>query len=111
VNNDPHVMKKLNQQLLKIRVRPYYIFHAKPVKGTHHFITTVDEGMEIMEKLRGYTSGLAVPTYIINAPGGYGKTPVLPRYVLGGGDTMMLRTWENRIIPYAVFPNGIRNTE
>jgi len=105
VNNNPHVMKKLNQELLKIRVRPYYIFHAKPVKGTAHFITGVDEGMEIMDKLRGYTSGLAVPTYIINAPGGYGKTPILPHYILGkDGDTVILRTWENRVLEYT--PSG-----
>ena len=105
INNNPHVMKKLNQALLKIRVRPYYIFHAKAVKGTRHFITTVDEGMAIMEKLRGYTSGLAVPTYIINAPNGYGKTPVLPRYVLGHGDgKVRLRTWENRVLDYSFLP-------
>ncbi|MFZ5646610.1 MAG: glutamate 2,3-aminomutase [Bacillota bacterium] len=102
VNNDPHIMKKLNQELLKIRVRPYYIFHAKKVRGTGHFITSVDEGMEIMEKLRGYTSGLAVPTYVINAPNGYGKTPVLPPYLLGKeGDTVMLRTWENRVLEWS----------
>ncbi|MFZ5597214.1 MAG: glutamate 2,3-aminomutase [Bacillota bacterium] len=98
VNNDPDIMKKLNQELLKIRVRPYYIFHAKPVKGTAHFITTVDEGMAIMEKLRGYTSGLAVPTYVINAPNGYGKTPVLPRYLLRENGSVKLRTWENRVL-------------
>jgi lysine 2,3-aminomutase len=104
VNNDPHVMKKLNHELLRVRVRPYYLFHAKAVRGTSHFITSVDEGLAIMEKLRGYTSGLAVPTYIINAPGGYGKTPVLPPYVLEHSpDKLILRTWENRIIPY---PNG-----
>ncbi len=107
VNNEPHVMKKLNQELLRIRVRPYYIFHAKPVKGTHHFITTVDEGMEIMENLRGYTSGLAIPTYIINAPGGYGKTPVLPSYVLKKEDgKVTLRTWENRAMKYSVLYGG-----
>ena len=101
VNNSSHVMKKLNQELLKIRVRPYYIFHAKPVKGTRHFITGLDEGMAIMENLRGYTSGLAVPTYIINAPEGYGKTPILPLYLLGkDGDNVVLRTWENRILEY-----------
>ncbi|AFV12413.1 L-lysine 2,3-aminomutase KamA [Thermacetogenium phaeum DSM 12270] len=101
VNNDPHVMKKLNQELLKIRVRPYYIFHAKNVKGTSHFITSVKEGLEIMEHLRGYTSGLAVPTYIINAPYGNGKTPIAPNYLLGRkGNQILLRTWENKIIPY-----------
>lgn len=104
VNNDSHVMKKLNHELLRVRVRPYYIFHAKPVRGTSHFITSVNEGLEIMEKLRGYTSGLAVPTYIINAPGGYGKTPILPAYILEHSENnLVLRTWENRIVPY---PNG-----
>ncbi|SHL03123.1 glutamate 2,3-aminomutase [Desulforamulus aeronauticus] len=103
VNNHPDVMKRLNQSLLKIRVRPYYIFHAKAVKGTRHFITGVDEGMAIMEQLRGYTSGLAVPTYIINAPNGYGKTPVLPQYVIENKNHQVtLRTWEKRIIPYQV---------
>ncbi|MHB8918869.1 MAG: glutamate 2,3-aminomutase [Desulfocucumaceae bacterium] len=107
VNNSPHIMKKLNQELLKIRVRPYYIFHAKSVKGTRHFITGVDEGMEIMENLRGQTSGLAVPTYIINAPGGLGKTPVLPPYLLGrDGDNLVLRTWENKVMEYNPMPGG-----
>lgn len=104
VNNDPHVMKKLNHELLKIRVRPYYIFHAKPVRGTTHFITTLGEGLAIMEHLRGYTSGLAVPTYIVNAPGGYGKIPILPPYLLAYDEKRaVLRTWENRIV---VYPNG-----
>ncbi|MGQ9558506.1 MAG: glutamate 2,3-aminomutase [Desulfurispora sp.] len=103
VNNHPFVMRRLNQALLTIRVRPYYIFHAKPVQGTHHFITSIDEGLEIMEKLRGYTSGLAVPTYIINAPNGYGKTPLLPAYVQERRENkIVLRTWEKRIIPYHV---------
>ena len=103
VNNQPDVMKKLNQSLLTIRVRPYYLFHAKAVKGTHHFITGVDEGIAIMEQLRGYTSGLAVPTYIINAPNGYGKTPILPQYVLENKNHhVTLRTWEKRIIPYHI---------
>ncbi|MBM7854488.1 lysine 2,3-aminomutase [Desulfohalotomaculum tongense] len=103
VNNDPHVMKKLNHELLKVRIRPYYIFHAKQVTGTSHFITSVDEGMEIMEKLRGYTSGLAIPTYIINAPNGYGKTPVLPQYILENkGNEVKMRTWEKRVMDYKV---------
>ncbi|MGB9792838.1 MAG: glutamate 2,3-aminomutase [Thermacetogeniaceae bacterium] len=103
VNNDPHVMKKLNHELLKIRVRPYYIFHAKNVRGTTHFITSIDDGLAIMESLRGYTSGLAVPTYIINAPNGMGKTPIAPNYLLARrGNMLLLRTWENRIIPYEI---------
>ncbi|HOL16828.1 MAG TPA: glutamate 2,3-aminomutase [Bacillota bacterium] len=99
VNNDPYVMRKLNQELLKIMVRPYYLFHPKRVKGTSHFYVRVEEGLEIMEKLRGYTSGLAIPTYLINAPHGYGKTPLLPTYLLGiGKDSVTIRTWENRVL-------------
>lgn len=101
INNDPNVMKVLNQELLKIRVRPYYIFHAKEVKGTTHFVCSIDEGIEIMEKLRGYTSGLAIPTYIINAPGGLGKTPILPEYLIEYDDEkIILNTWEGKKIHY-----------
>ncbi|WP_227763139.1 glutamate 2,3-aminomutase [Zhaonella formicivorans] len=101
INNDAHVMKKLNHALLKIRVRPYYIFHAKSVKGTEHFITRVEEGIEIMEQLRGYTSGLAIPTYIINAPFGYGKTPMLPEYLISAGSNkVLIRTWEKKVMEY-----------
>ncbi len=101
VNNDPFIMRKLNQDLLKIMVRPYYIFHAKAVKGTSHFRTKVEEGIEIMENLRGYTSGLAVPTYVVNAPLGMGKTPMLPEYLVSSGkDYIMIRTWENKVLRY-----------
>ncbi len=101
VNNDPFVIRKLNQDLLKIMVRPYYIFHAKAVKGTAHFRTRVEEGIEIMEKLRGFTSGLAVPTFVVNAPLGRGKTPMLPEYLVSSGkDYIMIRTWENKIVRY-----------
>ena len=99
INNQPHIIKKLNQELLKIRVRPYYLFHAKSVKGTSHFITPVADGLEIIKQLRGFTSGLAVPTYIINASGGLGKVPISPNYLIGKrGGRLFLRTWENRII-------------
>lgn len=101
VNNDPYVIRKLNQDLLKIMVRPYYIFHAKAVRGTTHFRTKVEEGIEIMEKLRGFTSGLAVPTFVVNAPLGRGKTPMLPEYLVSSGkDYIMIRTWENKIVRY-----------
>ena len=101
INNDPLVMRKLNQELLRIMVRPYLLFHAKGVQGTNHFRTRVEEGIEIMEKLRGYTSGLAIPTYIVNAPHGYGKTPMLPEYLVSmGKDKIFIRTWENRIMEY-----------
>jgi len=101
INDDANVMKKLNQELLKIRVRPYYIFHAKSVKGTSHFGTSIEKGIEIIDCLRGQTSGLAVPTYIINAPHGYGKIPILPDYLLWlSPRKAVLRTWESKIIDY-----------
>ena len=101
INNKPAIMKKLNQELLKIRVRPYYIFHAKNVKGTRHFVTPIQDGIAIIEQLRGYTSGLAVPTYIINAPKGGGKTPIAPQYLISLDDNKaVLRTWEGKYIDY-----------
>ncbi|MEN6325610.1 MAG: glutamate 2,3-aminomutase [Syntrophomonas sp.] len=99
VNDQPFVMRKLCQELLKIRVRPYYIFHAKDVQGTRHFQTNITEGMDIIRSLRGYTSGLAVPTYIINAPGGLGKIPLMPNHLLQTRkDKVILRTWEGKIV-------------
>jgi lysine 2,3-aminomutase len=99
VNDDPFVMRCLNQELLKIRVRPYYIFHAKTVRGTGHFRTSFADGLDIMEYLRGYTSGLAIPAYIVNAPGGLGKTPLLPQYVMERTDDhLTIKTWENVMI-------------
>ena len=99
VNNDKFIMRCLNHELLKVRVKPYYIFHSKHVKGTKHFNTSVDAGMEIMEYLRGYTSGMAIPTYIINAPKGKGKTPLLPQYLISKGtDYIKIRTWEGEVI-------------
>jgi glutamate 2,3-aminomutase len=101
INNDKYVMRLLNQELLKCRVRPYYIFHAKKVMGTTHFNTSVDDGIEIMEYLRGYTSGMAIPTYIINAPDGNGKTPILPQYLISRGkDYIKIRTWEGKVFDY-----------
>lgn len=101
INNDKYVMRLLNHELLKCRIRPYYIFHAKPVAGTTHFNTSIDDGIEIIEYLRGYTSGLAIPTYILNAPGGNGKTPITPQYVLSRGkDSIKIRTWEGKVFDY-----------
>lgn len=101
INNSPHVMKKLNHELLKIRVRPYYIFQAKNVSGTLHFVTSIGEGIDIMKNLRGFTSGLAVPAYVINAPKGLGKVPVLPEYMTyAGNGKVILRTWEDKEIIY-----------
>ena len=101
VNSDPFVMLKLNQELLKIMVRPYYIFHPKSVRGTSHFWVKIREGLDMMEQMRGHTSGLAVPTYILNAPKGYGKIPLLPQYLLWEGENeAVIRTWENRVMKY-----------
>ncbi|MFC1703655.1 KamA family radical SAM protein [Candidatus Omnitrophota bacterium] len=82
VNDKPHVMRKLMHELLQIRVRPYYIYQCDPAKGTGHFRTPIASGMQIIEKLRGHTSGYAVPTYVVDAPGGGGKIPVTPDYVV-----------------------------
>ncbi len=81
VNDDPDVMKELMQRLLKARVRPYYLYQADVVAGGEHFRTSVQRGLEIIEALRGWTSGLAVPHFVIDAPGGGGKIPLLPEYV------------------------------
>lgn len=97
INNDKYIVQLLNEQLLKARVRPYYIFHPKQVKGTSHFEITVDEGLQIMKYLRGRTSGLAIPQYILNAPGGLGKIPLLPSYIKESDDThVVLNTWEDK---------------
>ena len=81
VNDDPLVMRRLMQKLLSVRVKPYYLYQADYVSGTEHLRTTVEKGLEIMENLRGWTSGLAVPYYAIDAPGGGGKIPILPKYL------------------------------
>ena len=101
INNDPHIIKKLNHELLKACIKPYYLFQAKTVTGTSHLIAGIEEGIEIVEHLRGYTSGLAIPEYIVNAPGGYGKTPLHPQYIVSAGkDYITIRTWAGRIIKY-----------
>lgn len=81
INDSPETFKSLNQKLLSIGVKPYYIYQADPVKGAYHFLCPVSKGLEIIEKgLRGHTSGMAVPQYVIDAPGGGGKIPLLPDY-------------------------------
>ncbi|MHB8962152.1 MAG: KamA family radical SAM protein [Saccharofermentanales bacterium] len=98
INNDKFIVRKLNQELLKIRVKPYYIFHPKTVKGTSHFWVKVEDGLEIIESLRGRTSGMAVPAYIVNGSGGLGKTPIMPNYLLYiGKDNARFRNWRGEI--------------
>ncbi len=94
VNDDPVVMKALMQRLLAARVRPYYIYQCDQVAGAEHFRTTVEKGLEIIQALRGWTSGLAVPHFVIDAPGGGGKIPLLPAYVESITDTdVVLRNY------------------
>jgi len=99
VNNNPDVMKCLNQELLKCRVKPYYIFHAKNIKGTTHFCTSIEDGLRIMDNLRGFTSGMAIPTYIINAPKGKGKVPLSSNNIVEKGKGyIIIKTWEGEHI-------------
>jgi lysine 2,3-aminomutase len=81
VNDDPAIMLRLVRNLLSIRVRPYYLHQMDMVRGTGHFRTTIETGLDIMASLRGHTSGLAVPSYVIDLPGGKGKVPLLPETV------------------------------
>lgn len=101
VNDDADVMKELFNKLLKIRVKPYYLYMADETKGANHFRTSLDKGLEIMFKLRGHTSGLAIPHFVIDAPGGGGKIPVLPQYVLHRDDEkIVMRNYKNEIFVY-----------
>ncbi len=102
INNDIHVMKKLVHELLRIRVRPYYIFNCKKLQGIRHFRAPVADGLNIMENLRGFTSGLAVPTFIITAPEGKGKTPMAPTYLLNPNRNgkLLFRTWGGYVCEY-----------
>jgi lysine 2,3-aminomutase len=101
VNDCPFVMKKLFQLLLKNRCRPYYIYQCDLTEGLEHFRTRVSKGIEIMEFLRGHTSGLANPYFVVDAPGGGGKIPVMPNYVISMSDSrVVLRNYEGKIFMY-----------
>ncbi|MFX0057470.1 MAG: lysine 2,3-aminomutase [Candidatus Heimdallarchaeota archaeon] len=101
INDCVHVMKKLVHELVKIRVRPYYIYQCDLSVGLEHFRTTVAQGIEIIEGLRGHTSGLCVPTFVVDAPGGGGKIPVMPDYTISqGNQRVVLRNFEGVITTY-----------
>jgi len=101
VNDNADVMLELMRKLLTMRVRPYYLYQADITKGANHFRTPVSVGLEIMDKLRGHTSGLAIPSYVIDAPGGGGKIPLLPQYVIGrNGNQILLRNYKYDIFTY-----------
>lgn len=101
VNDDPKIVKELNHKLLMMRVRPYYIFQCDVSQGISHFRTPVEKGLEIIESLRGWTSGMAVPHYVIDAPGGGGKIPLIPQYVeKREGKKWFLRNFKNEKYVY-----------
>lgn len=101
VNDSVEVMKKLVHELVKIRVRPYYIYQCDLSMGLEHFRTPVSKGIEIIENLRGHTSGYAVPTFVVDAPGGGGKIPVMPTYVISQAPgKVVLRNFEGVITTY-----------
>ncbi len=101
VNDDPYVMQELMKKLLAIRVRPYYIYQADITRGANHFRTPIRVGIEIMDKLRGHISGLAVPYYVIDAPGGGGKIPILPQYVIAHNENeIIIRNFRYEIYVY-----------
>ena len=101
INDCVHVMKELVHQLVKIRVRPYYIYQCDLSMGIEHFRTPVSKGIEIIENLRGHTSGYAVPTFVVDAPGGGGKTPVMPTYLISQSPgRVVLRNYEGVITTY-----------
>jgi lysine 2,3-aminomutase len=101
INDDPAVVKELMQKLLRIRVRPYYMYMADETKGANHFRASVETGLKIVEALRGHTSGLAIPHFVIDAPGGGGKIPLLPNYVLHmDEEEIILRNFQNKVYRY-----------
>ena len=107
VNDDADVMKALVQKLLMCRVKPYYIYQCDLIAGSAHLRASVAKGLAIMEKLRGHTSGYAVPTYVIDAPGGGGKVPINPEYVLcRNAGRVLIRNFEGKIFEYPEAPDG-----
>jgi lysine 2,3-aminomutase len=107
VNDDATVMKALAQKLLMCRVKPYYLYQCDLISGSAHLRASVRKGIEIMQQLRGHTTGYAVPQYVIDAPGGGGKVPVNPEYVLShNADRVVLRNYEGKIFEYPEAADG-----
>jgi lysine 2,3-aminomutase len=113
VNDSLETMRELMRALLRIKVRPYYIFHCDPVIGAGHFRTSVWKGLEIMEGLRGHMSGLGIPTYVVDSPHGGGKIPLMPNYLVSASDdAVVLRNFEGMLVRYQAEdkPNTVRPT-
>jgi len=101
VNDCPELLRRLSQNLLKIRVKPYYIYQCDMSQGIEHFRTSVSSGIEAIEYMRGHTSGLAVPTFVVDAPGGGGKIPVMPQYMVSqSSNKVILRNYEGIFTSY-----------
>ena len=101
INDDPAIMKPLMHGLLMRRVKPYYLYQCDPIKGSGHFRTSVDAGLEIIKALRGHTTGYATPMFVIDAPGGGGKILMAPDFVVGReGDDLLIRNFEGKVYRY-----------
>ncbi len=101
INDNVETMKRLMRGLLTLRVKPYYLYQCDPIPGSAHFRTPVNKGLEIIQGLRGHTTGYAVPSYVIDAPGGGGKIPLLPEYVVGKeGEDLILRNHNGGLYRY-----------
>lgn len=101
VNDCPQLLKKLSHEMLKIRVRPYYLYQCDLSRGIEHFRTSVSAGVEAIENLRGHTTGLGVPTFVVDAPGGGGKIPVMPQYLISQSpNRVVLRNFEGGVYTY-----------
>ncbi len=113
VNDSLETMRQLMRALLRIKVRPYYLFHCDPVIGAGHFRTSVWKGLEIMEGLRGHMSGLGIPTYVVDSPHGGGKIPLMPNYLVSASDdAVVLRNYEGMLVRYQAEdkPNTVQPT-
>jgi lysine 2,3-aminomutase len=111
INDEPQVMEELCRRLVRMRVRPYYLFQCDLVRGVEHFRTPISRGIEIMEYLRGRLSGLAIPTYVVDTPHGGGKIPVLPNYIVSNSPThTVLRNFEGMIVNYPEPVEPIKRT-
>ncbi|MFO8085234.1 MAG: KamA family radical SAM protein [Desulfobacterales bacterium] len=101
INDNVDTMKELFHHLMKMRVRPYYLYQCDPITGSAHFRTPIEKGLEIIRGLRGFTSGYAVPTYVVDAPGGGGKIPLMPNYFAGrDGKSILLKNYKDRLYRY-----------
>lgn len=108
VNDDVTVMTALVQKLLMCRVKPYYLYQCDLIAGSAHLRASVRKGLEIMEALRGHTTGYAVPQYVIDAPGGGGKVPINPDYILSrNADRVVIRNFEGKIYEYPEGSDGV----